>query len=322
MTSPSLDASSPEAAVHLQPGALAALGPDRAWTLLLRLTERLQKEGAISSPTGVTLDAQDRLVEVHPAAAPLVLDPKESRGWSVPESLEAELPTAASEMLDLFVPLCVGAGAPSLVVAHLAQSLDGRVATASGSSKFISGREDLTHTHRLRALFDAVLVGARTIEHDDPRLTTRLAPGPNPARVVVDPSGRLPNTHHVFTEPDARTVLVRGPGRFDAPEHVDVIELELRDGWIPAPVLLEALAQRGLRRVFIEGGGITVSGFLKAGVLDRLHITVAPVLMGSGRPSLELPEIATLDEAMRVACRHFTLGPDVLFDCPLGPCKA
>ncbi len=317
MTSPSFDASSAKAHAPPGPGALASFGPKRAWTLLLTLVERLRRDGAITSPTGVALEQQERLIEVHPAHAPLVLDPAARRGWSVPEALEGELPPATSELLDLFVPLCVGAAATSLVLAHLAQSLDGRVATTSGSSKFISGREDLTHTHRLRAMFDAVLVGARTVEHDNPRLTTRLAPGPNPTRVVVDPSGRLPNTHHVFTEADAPTLLVRGPGRFDAPAHVDVVELELEGGWIPAPVLLDALAQRGLRRVFIEGGGITVSGFLKAGVLDRLHITVAPVLMGSGRPSLELPEIATLDEAMRIACRHFTLGPDVLFDCPL-----
>ncbi len=320
MTSPLLDASPAETA-RVRAGALASFGPKRAWSLLLQLTDRLRDKGAISSPIGVVLDPDERLLEVPLSQASLILDPAQSRGWSAPGALEAELPPATSELLDLFIPLCVGENATSFVVAHLAQSLDGRVATASGSSKFISGREDLTHTHRLRAMFDAVLVGARTIEHDDPRLTTRLAPGPNPTRVVVDPSGRLPNTHHVFTEPDAPTVLVRGPGHFDAPEHVDVVELELEGGWIPAPVLLEALAQRGLRRVFIEGGGITVSGFLKAGVLDRLHITVAPVLMGSGRPSLKLPEIATLDEAMRIACRHFTLGPDVLFDCPLSDHK-
>ncbi|MGH1342414.1 MAG: RibD family protein [Nannocystales bacterium] len=317
MTSTLLDGSSVDAAAQSGSGVLASFGPKRAWCLLLQLADRLRAGGEISTPIGVALDAEDHLVEVPIERATVVLDPAQSRGWSVPEALEPELPPASCDLLDLFVPLCVGADAPSLVVAHLAQSLDGRVATASGSSKFISGREDLTHTHRLRAMFDAVLVGARTIEHDDPRLTTRLAPGPNPTRVIVDPTGRLPNTHHVFTEPDASTVLVRGPGRFDAPAHVDVVELELEDGWIPAPVLLEALAERGLRRVFVEGGGITVSGFMKAGVLDRLHITVAPVLMGSGRPSLRLPEIATLDEAMRISCRHFTLGPDVLFDCPL-----
>lgn len=317
MTSPFFDARA-AADPASRPESADALGAKRAWALLLELAQRLRSGSAIASAVGVALDSRDQLVEVPAAQATIVLDPAADRGWSIPEDREADLPRATRELLDLFVPLCVGHRAPSLVLAHLAQSLDGRVATASGSSQFISGREDLTHTHRLRAMFDAVLVGARTVEHDDPRLTTRLAPGPNPTRVIVDPSGRLPNTHRVFTQPEAPTLLVRGPGRFDAPQHVGVVELESNDeGWIPARVLLDALAERGLPRVFIEGGGITVSGFLDAGVLDRLHVTVAPVLIGSGRPSLKLPEITSLDEAMRVPCRHFTLGPDVLFDCPL-----
>ena len=315
MTSPSLDGrlASERAAQRLQ--CVSTLGPKRAWLLLLALVRRIRERGPIDVPTGVGLDSNDRFLELGPSESSLVLDPLAPRGWSAPD--ESLVPDATTQLLDLFVPLCIGSHARDLVVAHLAQSLDGRVATASGSSQFISGREDLTHTHRLRALFDAVLVGARTVEHDDPRLTTRLAPGPNPTRVIVDPNGRLPNTHRVFTQSDAPTLLVRGPGAFDAADHVDVLELDVCDGWIEAPVLLSALAQRGLRRVFIEGGGITVSGFLDAGVLDRLHITVAPVLMGSGRPSLSLPEIATLDEARRISCRHFSLGPDVLFDCPL-----
>lgn len=299
-----------------EPQCPSMVGPKRAWQLLLALVRRLSTHGPILGPLGVGLDVDDRWVEVPPADAALVLDSTRPRGWSTRD--EGALPDSTADLLDLFVPLCVGSHATDLVVAHLAQTLDGRVATASGSSQFISGREDLTHTHRLRALFDAVLVGARTVEHDDPRLTTRLAPGPNPTRVIVDPSGRLPNTHHVFSEPDAPTLLVRGPGAFEAAPHVEILECEVNDGWIAAPALLRALASRGLRRVFIEGGGVTVSGFLESGVLDRLHLTVAPVLMGSGRPSLSLPEIATLDEAMRVPCRHFSLGPDVLFDCPLG----
>ena len=76
-----------------------------------------------------------------------------------------------------------------MVVAHLGQSLDGRVATVTGSSRFVTGPEDVRHTHRLRALFDAVLVGARTACIDNPRLTTRLVPGRQPARVIVDPNG-------------------------------------------------------------------------------------------------------------------------------------
>lgn len=315
MTSPSLDGHLGTKGSARRPQCVSTLGPKRGWALLLALVQRLRADGPIEGPIGVGLDRDDHYVELPPTQASLVIDPSAERGWT--SSDENIMPDATVQLFDLFVPLCVGPQASDLVVAHLAQSLDGRVATASGSSQFISGREDLTHTHRLRALFDAVLVGARTVEHDDPRLTTRLAPGPNPTRVIVDPSGRLPTTHRVFTQADAPTLLVRGHGAFEAPSHVDVMRLELHDGWIAAPALLAGLAERGLRRVFIEGGGITVSGFLDAGVLDRLHITVAPVLMGSGRPSLSLPEIATLDEAMRVSCRHFALGPDVLFDCPL-----
>ncbi|MEO0604067.1 MAG: RibD family protein, partial [Myxococcota bacterium] len=84
------------------------------------------------------------------------------------------------------------------VVAHLAQSLDGCIALPAGESQWISGHEDLVHTHRLRALCDAVLVGARTVVHDDPQLTVRHVEGPHPLRVVLDPNGRLGPEHRVF----------------------------------------------------------------------------------------------------------------------------
>jgi riboflavin biosynthesis pyrimidine reductase len=81
--------------------------------------------------------------------------------------------------------------------------------------------------------------------------------------------------------------------------------------------LLAQLRERGLRRVLVEGGGVTVSRFLQAGLLDRLHLTVAPVLIGSGRPSITLDPIVSLDQALRPRCRRFTLGEDVLFDLDL-----
>ena len=78
-----------------------------------------------------------------------------------------------------------------------------------------------------------------------------------------------------------------------------------------------ALRAEGLGRILVEGGGLTVSRFLQAGALDRLHLTVAPLLIGSGRPSLTLDPIATLDQALRPPCRHFRLGADILFDLDL-----
>ncbi len=297
-----------------------ALTPRHAWTLLLQVRARVQHRGPITEAIGVQLSSDGTLVETSVARGTIVLRPEAECGWSMPPGPSpSPLPAETAALLDLFAPLCVGPRAESMVVAHLAQSLDGRVATSAGSSQFISGREDLEHTHRLRALFDAVLVGARTIEHDDPRLTTRLVDGPSPTRVIVDPWGRLGAEHRVFADGAAPTVLVRGHGSrsFEAPEHTRVLELETVDGWIPVASVVEALATLGLRRLFVEGGGITVSGFIEARAVDRLHITVAPVLMGSGRPAIALPEIESLDEALRVSCRHFSLGRDMLFDCPL-----
>jgi riboflavin biosynthesis pyrimidine reductase len=88
-------------------------------------------------------------------------------------------------------------------------------------------------------------------------------------------------------------------------------------GGLDLAVLLDQLRSRGLRRILVEGGGVTVSRFLQAGLLDRLHLTVAPLLIGSGRPSITLDPIADLDQALRPACRRFTLGEDVLFDLDL-----
>lgn len=311
-------AQDPRVGVSSLPISAAALSVDLAWSLLLQIVKRVRVQGPIIEPIGVQLDGDGRLLQTSVARGTLILDPDADRGWSQPSGPGGRLPADTVELLDLYMPLCVGPRASSFVVAHLAQSLDGRVATASGSSQFISGHQDLAHTHRLRALSDAVVVGAYTVEHDDPRLTTRLVMGPSPVRVIIDPRGRLPAHHRVFTQTDAPTIVVRAQGcEVDVPPDANVLELPTEGDWISIPTLLEALEQQGVRRVFVEGGGITVSGFLRARALDRLHITVAPMLLGSGRPAISLPEVATIDAAMRVSCRHFRLGEDLLFDCPL-----
>src|SRR5215470_15574486 len=96
----------------------------------------------------------------------------------------------------LFAPPTASDGC--YVLGRIAQSLDGRIATTSGASHWISSREDIVHTHRLRALFDAVVVGAGTVRADDPQLTTREVEGPSPVRVVLDTDRRLNSDHRVF----------------------------------------------------------------------------------------------------------------------------
>jgi diaminohydroxyphosphoribosylaminopyrimidine deaminase/5-amino-6-(5-phosphoribosylamino)uracil reductase len=212
----------------------------------------------------------------------------------------------------LYQPLVEAEGA--LIVAHLGQSLDGRIALADGQSKWITGKDDVVHNHRMRALFDAVLVGARTVLADDPQLNVREVDGPDPVRVVLDPAGRLGPAHGVFTDHALRTVVVRRQGRGQPMGPIEVIEIEsTADGDLPR-LVLKRLAERGLTRVFVEGGGVTVSRFLEAGCLDRLQISVAPVILGSGRPAITLPAVARIADALRPPTRRFILGDAVLFE--------
>lgn len=203
------------------------------------------------------------------------------------------------------------------VIAQIGQSLDGRIATVSGHSHYINGPESLDHLHRLRAIADAVIVGANTAVLDNPRLTTRRVPGPNPVRVVIDPKRRVPKDHALLTEPDAETLLVTGHDISELPLHCSALVQAGGPERVSPDILLDQLRSRGLRTILIEGGGNTISRFLSAGLIDRLHIAVAPMLIGSGRPGLVLPEIETLADARRFEARTYTLGGDTLFDCRL-----
>ncbi|WP_206929163.1 RibD family protein [Roseococcus thiosulfatophilus] len=234
------------------------------------------------------------------------------------QALLAGEPGRAGAMAGLFGPL-FRPTAPDgcVVVGRLAQTLDGRIATRSGHSQWIGGEGDLRHTHRLRALCHAVLVGAATVREDDPRLTTRRVEGPSPVRVVLDASRRLSTDYGVFREgpPTLLVAAEDGPATHGTAEVLRVARGA--DGGLDLPALLRALAARGLTRIFVEGGGQTVSRFLAAGCLDRLHVTVAPMILGSGRPAFALPEVNRIEQGMRFGWTVHDIAPDVLFDIAL-----
>ncbi len=232
------------------------------------------------------------------------------------ESIDAAtLPPSAEVFLALYGPVARAFKTP-FVIAQLGQSLDGYIATQSGASHYVTGPASLIHLHRLRALCDAVIVGWRTVAADDPQLTVRHVEGDNPLRVVVDMEGRLPPHHRLFTAMPGGALRLTGPGV--APlSNVDSEQLPLKEGRADPHEIVAALTRRGCKNILVEGGGALVSSFLRAGALDRLHIAVAPLLIGEGRKGIDLPASGTLKEALRPQSRYFEMGDDVLFDLAL-----
>ncbi|MGI9407195.1 MAG: RibD family protein [Hyphomicrobiaceae bacterium] len=202
------------------------------------------------------------------------------------------------------------------MIGQLGQSLDGRIAAPNGQSHYINGDEALEHLHRLRALVDAVVVGASTIALDNPSLTVRRVEGLNPARVIIDPKRRVDMGSKVFTQATAPTLII-GPQHKDDPPETDCIEPG-NAGTIEPSWIADQLAERGLKRLLIEGGATTVSQFIASGNLDRLHILTGPIIIGSGSAGINLPAIDHLKDAVRPETKVFPFaGGDVLFDCDL-----
>ena len=254
----------------------------------------------------------------------------DATGWWIDAAAEA----AAVALFELFKPVLDGRPgvADAWVIGQLGQSLDGCIATRTGDARFVNGPEILTHLHRLRALADAVIVGAGTVAIDDPQLTVRHVPGPNPVRVLFDPQlqlARYAATARVFSDGaapllwlcDARwkseaTALV-GAGQVLA-----VPQLLRGDGTPAVAAAIAALAARGLCVLFVEGGGVTVSHFLAQRALQRLHLAVAPLIIGDGRPGLRLPGAARLADCPRPPFKVIAMRADQLWDLDLAAAPA
>ncbi|WP_374387371.1 RibD family protein [Brevundimonas sp.] len=182
------------------------------------------------------------------------------------------------------------------VTLKLATSLDGRIATASGESQWITGEAARLEGHRLRAAHDAILVGVETVLHDDPELTARL-PGrtvDQPLRVVLDSRLRTPAKAKVAS---ANTLILTAAD----PRPVggaQVRRIEAAEGRPTVPAVLDALAKAGVASILIEGGGQVAASFLRAGVVDRLEWFRAPILLGAeGRPCVAALALAKLADA-------------------------
>jgi diaminohydroxyphosphoribosylaminopyrimidine deaminase/5-amino-6-(5-phosphoribosylamino)uracil reductase len=216
----------------------------------------------------------------------------------------------------------VSAGLP-MVTLKLASTLDGRIATRTGESRWITGPVARRAVHAMRARHDAVLVGSGTVLADDPDLTCRLqgAAAEPTVRVVADGRLRTPPTARLF-DANAPAWIATRPGHAEAglaplrargAELVEVPAAEDKVG-LDLAALLRALAVRGITRVFAEGGAALAAGLLRAGLVDRLAWFHAPAVMGAdGRPAadaLPLDMLSAMPRFRRVSAA--VLGPDLL----------
>ena len=272
---------------------------NKAWTLLRQAAR--QDWTRIDQWTG-QLDGEPVLVQ---------------RGgqWTRSETVRAE----AAGWLDRLLEIATWPG--PLVLGQLGQTLDGRIATVSGDSFYINGIEARTHLHALRALVDAVVIGVGTAVADQPRLTVRHVDGPSPVRVVIDPNDRLPRTGPLLESaqsgPPVIQLVARDAALKSLPDTIERVVLDRRQGGFEPAAIVRALAERGLARLLIEGGAHTVSRFLAAGALHRLHLLVAPLLLGSGQPGLSLPAIERLADARRLPMQSYPLADELLVSVAL-----
>jgi diaminohydroxyphosphoribosylaminopyrimidine deaminase / 5-amino-6-(5-phosphoribosylamino)uracil reductase len=216
----------------------------------------------------------------------------------------------------VYAPIAAAKG--SFVIAQVGQSLDGRIATVSGDARDVSGPDGLVHLHRCRALVDAVVVGVKTVTADDPRLSVRMVKGPDPVRVVVDCHGVLEGGESLFHDGGAPVIVIQSlMAAKKTFSNATVIRLPLDASGLGTGAILQVLADRGLHRVLIEGGARTIARFIESGHVDRLHVTISPIIIGSGPSGINLSPIQRLCQAYRPITTIHSLGSDILFDCAL-----
>jgi diaminohydroxyphosphoribosylaminopyrimidine deaminase/5-amino-6-(5-phosphoribosylamino)uracil reductase len=225
---------------------------------------------------------------------------------------------ACAELLAAFTTVA-RLGRP-LVALKLAATLDGRIATATGASRWITGAAARRFAHRLRNEFDAVMVGAGTVIADDPALTSRVRGGRDPLRVVVDGRLRVPLSARILAADAAAGTLlattVRNGRKLTALRRrgVGIVSVPGREGSMSLRRLLPRLAERGVSSVLIEGGAALAAAALRERVVDRLFVLFAPKLIGGdGVPMIGPLGVTSMRDAIDLQVLGVShLGPDLL----------
>jgi diaminohydroxyphosphoribosylaminopyrimidine deaminase/5-amino-6-(5-phosphoribosylamino)uracil reductase len=283
---------------------------------------------------GKTPPCVDRLVEARPARVVIgTADPNplvsgkgvktlEKQGIETVVGVLEESCRALNEAYFHFMQT-----ARPFVTVKFAQSLDGRVATVTGNSQWVSSAPSLRLAHRERSLHDAILVGVGTVLQDDPELTVRLVRGRNPLRVILDSRLRTPLGAKVLRDQDrAKTLVVTtrlsDREKRDELHRIGVETLSLpggRTGGVSLARLLEELGKRGVSSLLVEGGSEVITAFLREKRAQRLLAVIAPKIIGKGVETVGDLGTKQVSKALRLRFRKVSRrGDDVVIDARVG----
>ncbi len=212
--------------------------------------------------------------------------------------------------------------AVSYITVSYAQSVDGRIATANGISQWISCQETLTLAHELRRDNDAILVGINTVITDDPELSCRLPDCASPVRVVFDTRLRIPILSKICRTADMyRTIVLTASTDDKKTKNLERIGIDVhrvstrRDGSLSVDAAVDLLETESLENIFVEGGAGLITSFLRAGIVDRMLIVTAPMIIGSGIEAVGELGIRDLAHALiPTASEHKVIGADLVWD--------
>ena len=231
-------------------------------------------------------------------------------------SATSALPQELHYLIRVYAPYCFASmyakrWQRAFAISHFAQSLDGRIATASGDAKWIGNDANLIHAHRMRALCDGILIGAKTLARDKPQLTVRHVPGTNPTRIVL--GSVFDELDHLKRTSTAPICLISA--KVPEPQDgVETVHLQCDNGLMSSAGILAALYQRDIHSVYIEGGAMTTSHFLREGVLDVVQLHIAPMIFGSGLSAFAMPQIQYASESLRFASHtYIPVDDDMMF---------
>jgi 3,4-dihydroxy 2-butanone 4-phosphate synthase/GTP cyclohydrolase II len=229
----------------------------------------------------------------------------------------ARLEMTSTDVSSILGPVQLPSWRPYIVIKY-AQSVDGRIATSTGDSRWISGEAERALSHGLRAACDAVLVGAGTIVSDDPLLTVRLVDGASPRRVVVDSRLRVPVHAAVFGDEAVTTIVTTAladAGKRGALERkgVELTDVGASEEGVDLVEAVAKLRRSGIESLLVEGGARVITSLLRKGLVDRIVVAVAPILLGSGTEAVGDLGIARVCDGLRLSNRSVhVFGDDVV----------